>query len=243
MNHFRAQIAYDGTHYFGWQTTKTGPSIQEHLSKALFACTQENAIPEAASRTDRGVHAEGQTIAFALSKQWKPSQLLQAINAHLPKDIRVYTLDETSQDFHPTLHALEKEYHYTLSNTPFQHPIDRLYAWHVHTPLDVTLMQQGALALQGTHSFASFTSGPFKDPICTVSKILFTTEDRGRLRIALHGNRFLYKMARTIVGTLVYIGAGKRSVESVPKLLTSKNRPQSGMTAPAHGLRLYKVLY
>lgn len=240
---FRAIIAYDGTHYFGWQATKTGPSIQEALSQALLGVTQEVVVPEAASRTDRGVHAKGQVIAFPLQKPWDPRKLLRALNAHLAEDIRICSLTLDSPDFHPTLSAKEKEYHYHISCIPFQHPIDRLYAWHIHTKLDIALMEKASSLLLGTHNFSSFTTGPIKNPICTLSSITFHPGDRGLLKISLQGDRFLYKMARTLVGTLVYIGQKKLPLSCIPTLLQTKNRKIGGMTAPPHGLFLHQVLY
>ncbi len=240
---FRAVIAYDGTHYFGWQSTKTGPSIQETLSQAILHATQETVIPEAASRTDRGVHAEAQVIAFPLQKPWDPQKLLRALNAHLPEDIRIFSLTSDSPDFHPTLSAKEKQYHYHISSIPFQHPIHRLYAWHLHTELNLPLMEKAIPLLLGTHDFSSFTSGPIKNPICTLSSITLPQGAPGALKIALQGDRFLYKMARTIVGTLVYIGQKKLPPNQILELLQKKDRTMGGMTAPAHGLFLHKVLY
>jgi len=240
---FRAVIAYDGTHYFGWQATKAGPTIQETLSQALLRATQEKVIPEATSRTDRGVHAEGQVIAFPLQKPWDPKKLLNALNAHLPEEIRICSLTLDSPDFHPTLAAKEKEYHYHISCARFQHPIERLYAWHIHTELDLELMENTIPLLLGTHNFSSFTSGPIKNPICTLSSITLHKKEREGLKIVLRGDRFLYKMVRTIVGTLVYIGRKKLSPDCIKLLFETKDRKIGGVTAPAHGLFLHKVLY
>lgn len=239
---FHAIIAYDGTHYFGWQTTRMGPSIQEALTKALQNATQEEVIPEAASRTDRGVHAEGQSISFSLEKPWDPNRLLRAINAHLSKDIRILQIHLASSDFHPTLGARLKEYHYRISTEPFQAPIDRLYAWHFPYPLQIDLMEKAARHLLGTHNFNSFTSNPRKNPICTLFSIQFSSLER-KLQITLRGDRFLYKMARTLAGTLVYVGCGKMSLDCIPALLSSPDRKKGGVTAPAHGLFLNHVLY
>jgi tRNA pseudouridine38-40 synthase len=219
-----------------------GPSIQEALTKAIQSACQEEVIPEAASRTDRGVHAEGQSIAFSLQKPWEPSRLLCAMNAHLPKDIRVTQIKTASPDFHPTLQAKSKEYHYRISPQPFQAPIDRLYAWHFPHPLQIDLMEKAGQLLLGAHDFSSFTSIRPKNPICTLFSIELSFPER-RLQIGLKGDRFLYKMARTLAGTLVYVGCGKMPLESIPGLLSSPDRKKGGVTAPAHGLFLKHVLY
>ena len=242
QHHFHAIIAYDGTHYFGWQTTKTGPSIQETLSRAIQNSTQETIIPEAASRTDRGTHAEGQSISFALQKKWDPHPLLRAINAHLPKDIRVLRMAPKTPDFHPTLHALSKEYHYRVSPQNSQTPIDRLYAWHFPYPLQLPLMEEAALFMIGTHDFSSFTTQVQKNPICTLSSIALSFPER-RLQMAFKGDRFLYKMARTLAGTLLYVGCGKLPLDRIPLLLSAPDRKKGGVTAPSHGLFLHQVIY
>ncbi len=240
---FKAILIYDGTGYYGWQKTRMGPSIQEKLAEAIFRITGENAIPEAASRTDRGVHAEGQTIQFTLSKSFTPRGLQKSLNAVLPPDIRILLLDAADEDFHPTLQALGKEYHYRLSLGPVQDPLYRLYAWHFHPPLDLEKMKMGAADLIGTHDFTAFSNEPEKDPICTLVAISIGTLEDGRLQIGISGNRFLYKMVRNLVGTLVYLGCGKLPLDSIPKILESRDRKQAGATAPAHGLFLHKVLY
>ncbi|HSX12868.1 MAG TPA: tRNA pseudouridine(38-40) synthase TruA [Chlamydiales bacterium] len=241
-HHFHAIVAYDGTNYFGWQATKSGPSIQKSLAIAIEKVTQEKVIPEAASRTDRGVHAEGQSISFVLSKPWDPHRLKRAMNTYLPPDIRVRQLNETFKDFHPTIQAVAKVYNYRLSLTPFQIPFDRLYAWHFPRPIDREVMEKSAALLLGSHNFSSFTSRADKRPVCTLFSIETTYLDR-TFQISLKGDRFLYKMARTIVGTLIYIGAGKLPIDIIVELLSCPDRRNAGMTAPAHGLFLSSVIY
>lgn len=243
MNAFRAVISYDGTCYFGWQTTRVGPSIQEALASALLNATQEKAIPEAASRTDRGVHAEGQVVSFSLKKDWDPYRLTRALNAHLPKDIRVLSIENVPLDFHPTLQAKQKEYHYRISNCPFQLPIHGLYTWHFHSPINVDLMQEASRKLEGKHDFTAFANEKEKNPICTIHSIGFDWLDPVRLQISLQGDRFLYKMARNLAGTLLYIGSGKLAPDCIVSLLQSKDRKKAGVTAPAHGLFLHRVIY
>ncbi len=234
-------LSYDGTRYFGWQKTKTGPSIQETLERAILKITQETVSPEAASRTDRGVHAEGQIVAFPLQKDWEVGRLQQALNAVLPRDIRVKEIKKAVNDFHPTLHAREKVYHYQICRDFIQPPNLRLYSWHFRFPLDLSLMKQAAQSLIGTFDFTAFANEEKEDPICTLTSIEFS--ERDLLQVAFRGNRFLYKMVRNLAGTLLYIGCGKLPADSIPRLLASRDRKRAGMTAPAHGLFLHRVEY
>ncbi len=232
---YKAILAYDGTHYFGWQKTFTGPSIQEELERAICQITGEKVMPEAASRTDRGVHAEGQAVQFALSKPVECQRLQRGLNAALPQDIRVLELSEL--DFHPTLDAIGKEYHYHLCLGPVQDPTQRLYSWHFRHPLDLKLMEENGKDFVGTHDFSAFANAEGKDPICTIESIYFEG------RFVIKGDRFLYKMVRNIVGTLIYIGCGKLPSGSIRDILASRDRKRGGITAPAHGLHLHQVFY
>lgn len=235
-------ICYDGSLYFGWQKTKMGPSIQEEIERAVLQITKERVHPEAASRTDRGVHAEGQVVYLILDASWESSRLLCALNAVLPKDIRVREIQPADPSFHPTLNAVQKEYRYCLSTSPVENPTNRLYAWHFRYPLDLEKMRRGAEDLLGTHDFSAFCNERDPSPICTLKSIQFHLS-KEELQIAIIGDRFLYKMVRNLVGTLVYIGCGKLPSTCIPSLLASKNRRQGGITAPAHGLVLHKVFY
>jgi tRNA pseudouridine38-40 synthase len=222
-------VSYLGTSYFGWQKTKSGPSIQEEIEKACSRILQETVTCEAASRTDRGVHARGQIIQFYTSKEIVPERLQRGLNAVLPPDIRV--LNAEPLEFHPTLDALRKTYHYDLCLGPTQDPFYRHLSWHYPYKIDETAMQQAANALIGTRDFSAFTTKSQKNPVCTLFNIELIPLGKERLRIALTGNRFLYKMARIIAGTLANIGSGKITEQAI------------GVTAPSHGLTLYKVYY
>lgn len=230
---YKAILSYDGSQYFGWQKTKTGPSIQEELEKAIFRMTGESSLPEAASRTDRGVHARGQVIQFSLAKNIDPHQLLKGLNAHLPLDIRICEL--TYCDFHPTLDAIGKEYHYEITSE--EDPTKRLYSWYIPQPLDLDAMKKEAQTLLGYHDFSAFANEKKENPFCTLHAIEF----KNNLTLILKGDRFLYKMVRNLVGTLVYVGLHK--INSVAPILASRDRKNGGITAPKHGLHLHQVFY
>lgn len=236
-------LTYDGTGYFGWQKTKTGPSVQESLEKALFQILRTPVSTEAASRTDRGVHARGQVVSFVLEEERDLPLLQYSLNAVLPPDIRILALEEAADSFHPTLDAAGKEYRYSICLGPVFDPIHRQYAWHVHQTLDLEAMQSAAPLFIGTRNFSSFTTEEVEESTRTLFdlKIVFLAENR--LEIRLYGDRFLYKMARRIVGTLVEIGKGKLAIDQVTSLFEKPDRSLAGMTAPAHGLFLHEVFY
>lgn len=247
MTNIVLTIAYDGTRYFGWQKTPSGPSIEGELEKALHQILQETVILQAASRTDRGVHALGQVVNFHTEKTIIDFDLfLISVNAPLPKDIVVLDAKEEKMDFHPTLKAASKLYSYDISNSRFQLPCSRFYSWHVHVPLNFEKMEAAARYLEGTHDFKSFCNAKinedYDDHVRTVSKIELKKEEE-RIVIEITGVHFLYKMVRNIVGTLVYVGCGKIEVEDVPEILKKKDRKAAGVTAPAHGLTLVKINY
>lgn len=232
---YKAIISYDGTRFYGWQKTITGPSIQEELEKAIQKVTGEKVTPEAASRTDRGVHAEGQVIQFALAKQVDPAPLLRSLNGVLPSEIRI--LDLGYKQFHPTLDATGKIYKYMICEGAVQDPTRRLYSWHIPYALDRKKILTAAKDLTGQHDFTAFANEKEKNPICTIESIDFNDA------FWIRGDRFLYKMVRNLVGTLIYVGAGKLPPDSIPSILASKDRQLAGITAPAHGLYLHQVFY
>ncbi len=229
-------VSYLGTNYFGWQKTKSGPSIQEEIEVACSRILQEKVFCEAASRTDRGVHAKGQIVQFYTAKKILLERLRRGLNAVLPPDIRV--LETEYVEFHPTLDALSKTYHYDLCLGVVQDPFYRHLSWHYPYPIDELAMRQTIDKLIGTRDFTAFTTERKKNPICTLSNIELIPLGKQRLRIALSGDRFLYKMARTIAGTLANIGSGK-----LAPLGEIADRTKAGVTAPSHGLTLYKVYY
>jgi len=235
-------FSYDGTRFFGWQKTKTGPAIQEELEKAIAQILGKPTPSEAASRTDRGVHAKGQVAQFRTDRNIDLRQFRRALNAILPQEISIQSIQFADDAFHPTLSASSKEYHYWICNCPVQFPMNRLYSWHVHQPLDLKSMQFAAQDFLGTHDFSAFTNERTNDAIRTIERISIFPE-AGRVRVEMLADRFLYKMARNIVGTLVWIGRQKLPKDSIPGIIASKMRKNAGITAPAHGLFLIEVFY
>ncbi len=239
--------AYRGTNYYGWQKTKEGPSIEEELKKALETILQEEVTLNVASRTDRGVHAFAQIAGFMTTRDSvQIDKLLKSINALIPKDIRVNTMTEQPLSFHPTMDAIAKEYHYLLCTHPVQLPFDKNFSWHFPHKINLRVFEEAKNAFIGTHDFkalANRRAPPHQHTTCTITSIKVEELDRGRYCIKLRGNRFLYKMARNIVGTLLYAGIEKIPSYDLPTILNQKKRSFAGVTAPAHGLHLWKVFY
>lgn len=247
VNH-KLLVAYDGTNFFGWQKTKSGPSIEEALEKAIEQILQEKIALQAASRTDRGVHATGQVVDFHSIKPITDyRKFLLGINAVLPHDIAVLEAEEAPPGFHPTLNVETKTYEYAICFGKVQLPQDRLYSWHFHYPLDITKMREAAANLAGTHDFSAFcnqkNNEEYEHHVRTVHSILLKPLGQERLTISVTGNHFLYKMVRNIVGTLAYVGCGKMTPQDVEKALISHDRTLAGVTAPAHGLTLSNITY
>jgi tRNA pseudouridine38-40 synthase len=243
-------IAYDGTEYFGWQTTKEGPSVEETLQSVIEKILQEKVSLRAASRTDRGVHAEQQVVDFFTSRPPKDlSKFRTSLNQLLPSTIvcrKVFFPGET--DFHPSTSALDKTYRYFITTGPIQLPSLRHTHWHVHFPLEMDLLMQCRDLLIGTKDFRALANHNSEyergSTIRTIFEISVHNERPTEcLEICITGDAFLYRMARNIVGTLVFCARKKITIADVQHALASGNRTLAGMTAPAHGLSLLRVSY
>ncbi len=246
MSNLKMIVAYEGRNYLGWQKTREGPSIEESLQRVLEQILQQPIALQAASRTDAGVHALGQVVNCLVQQHPSLDRLRISLNSLLPDDIRVLTVDLAQEAFHPTLDCKAKEYHYWICMGPVQLPQNRFYSWHVHTALDRDAMERGAKILQGEHDFVAFCNTlketEYKSTVREIESIALTFADE-RLQIAVRGPNFLYRMVRNLVGTLVDVGRGKIPEEALGGLLTAGDRSKAGITAPAHGLTLFKVCY
>ena len=240
----RAIVAYDGTDYGGFQRQANAPTIQAALEAALAQVTRETITVLAAGRTDAGVHAAGQVIALDTVWRHGVGALQRALNAVLPANIAVKDVEEVAPGFHPRYDARSRHYRYTLYNAPVRWPLKRRYSLYVAASLDVEAMQQATRSLLGEHDFAAF-GRPHKPSGVTVRRMLMA-EWGGKapsLTFDIEANAFLYRMARSIVGTMLQVGKGEMSVEEFTAVLASCDRSQAGPTAPPHGLCLMQVKY
>jgi len=241
-------IAYDGTAYAGWQVQQTGTGVQEIVEKALAKLFPGRPRLHSASRTDTGVHALGMVAHFevpAAEFRMSPRKLALALNAWLPADIRVVSAARAPKDFHARFDAAGKQYRYWVWNHTAMNPLLRHRAWQVARPLDLKAMRAAAPLFVGRHDFKSFAGSrnyEMKSTVRTVKRC-DVKKSGPQLTFIIEGDGFLYKMCRGIVGTLVQVGQGKFAADEVRRMLAQKDRRVAGMTAPAHGLVLWKVFY
>lgn len=247
---FRATIAYDGTGYHGFQRqTNASPTIQGTLESALESITRQSVTVIGAGRTDAGVHAAGQVVAFDARWRHTPDDLKNALNATLPSDIVVRGLDEAPEGFHPRFDARSRLYCYRLWQAPLQDPLSRHRQWHVRGPLDRAAVQRAVSYLPGEHDFASFGTPPQGE---NTRRIVYEASwaseevpagDACRHEFTIEANAFLYRMVRSLVGTLAEVGRGQISPDEFGDILAAADRARSGPTAPPQGLTLVAVKY
>jgi tRNA pseudouridine38-40 synthase len=243
---FKISVVFDGSAYFGWQRQPNGISVQERIEEVLKRLTGKRVVLEGSSRTDTGVHALGMVASFKWSKKkMSVADLKKALNALLPDDIRIRDLEEVSSKFHARFSAKGKIYRYRILNADVSDPFRRKMVWFIHQKLNVRAMNQAARYFVGKHDFSSVAANPGYARTTMVRHIKrCEAKKRGdEIHIEVEADGFLYKMVRTIVGTLVQVGLGKRDVASVKELIASKDRRLAGKTAPAHGLYLVQVQY
>ncbi len=243
---FRATVEYDGTDYFGFQRQRTGvPSVQAELEKALAQIVGHPVRVTGAGRTDTGVHALGQVISFTI--EWPdrhgPAALQRAINTNLSPDVAVNDLMETSPGFHPRFDARRRTYEYHILNVPVRRPLRRRHAWHVTQVLETARMNEASALLVGVHDFATFGRAPVGEN--TVREVYVAEWQRADDLVIFRicANAFLYRMVRSLVGSLKEVGSGKWSVDAFAAALAARERKESATAAPAHGLYLVAVEY
>lgn len=241
---YRATVAYDGTAYYGFQRQREGvATVQATLEEALTRIAGEAVRLKAAGRTDTGVHARGQVIAFDLSWDHGIGALRRALNANLPADIAVRDVAEAAPQFHPRFDAQWRLYIYTIDNRPVRHPLHRLYRWHVPQPLDLSGMNEAAALLIGTHDFATFGQPPQGENTVRQVREAGWSRDEQVLTFRITANAFLQRMVRSIVGALKVVGEGRWSVAEFEAALRARDRSRAAQTAPPQGLMLAAVEY
>ena len=240
----RLVLAYDGTAYAGWQIQPGVPTVQELLLATARPILGDDLRVMGASRTDAGVHALRQVASVRTGRALAPAVIMRALNATLPRDIRVVSCDEAAAGFDARRAASGKRYGYLVDNAPVPAPFLLRYAWHVPVPLDVAAMRRALAALRGRHDFSAFCAAAGRDhaPTCTV-RALHVVHRKGRVAVFVSADRFLHHMVRNIVGSIVEVGRGARDPAWLGEVLASRDRPRAGPTAPAHGLTLVRVMY
>jgi len=238
-------LEYDGTRYSGWQLQKNAPTVQGVVEESLRRLLDHPVRVTGGSRTDSGVHALGQVASFRTTTRLSPDQIRRGLNALLPADVAAREAAEAPAEFNARRSAKGKLYAYRILNREERSAFERGYAWHLREPLDLEAMRRAGRDFLGRHDFSAFraSSCQAKDPVRVVRRLEVKAPGDDRIAIEIEGTAFLQHMARTMVGTLVEIGQGKRPVESVAGLLESGDRTLAGPTAPAQGLYLVRIFY
>lgn len=245
MKNFKMVLTYDGSRYKGWQRLGgTEHTIQGKLETVLQRLTGQSVEVIGSGRTDAGVHALGQVANFHTDTAMTAEELLTALRTYLPEDIGVLSLVETDTRFHSRLSAVKKTYRYRIWNSDAPCVFERKYLWKISLLLDLAAMRQAAEHFLGEHDFLAFCSNKhFKKSSLRTVECIDIREEDGAVLLDFTGNGFLYNMVRIMTGTLVEVGLGQRSADSIPQILASRKRENAGAMAPAQGLFLMEVEY
>lgn len=238
-------IAYRGTDFAGWQRQPAKRTVQECIEAALEKIWGAKIILQGSGRTDTGVHALGQVASFNAPRLHTGTILQRALNANLPRDVRIVRCRLVSPAFHARFDARGKTYRYLIWNRLVQDPFTLDTHWHVPRELDLAAMRRAARLLLGRHDFASFTSNPGYERESTVRTMRRASVVRDGAAIVFHftADGFLYRMVRNLVGALARVGLGKMSVADFQHVLHACSRSEAPATAPACGLYLMQVTY
>ena len=241
---YRLVLSYDGTAFHGWQVQPDVPTVQGALLAAAGRIFSGDVRIVGASRTDAGVHALRQSVALTATSALPAASVQAALNAYLPREIRVLAAEEATVGFDARRSAFGKRYAYLIDNGPVASPLLLRYAWHVPSRLDLPAMRTALAALRGTHDFSAFCAAPGREalPVCRVRGIHVLVR-HGRVALLISADRFLHHMVRNIVGSAIEVGRGAQTPGWLAEVLASQDRRQAGPTAPAHGLTLVRVRY
>jgi tRNA pseudouridine38-40 synthase len=248
MTRYRATVAYDGTAYEGWQRLSPGhPSVQAALEAAIAQVSRQAVEVIGAGRTDSGVHAAGQVIAFEVDWKHGSQALLKAINHALPRDIALQDLT-IQDDFHPRFDAISRTYGYQVAMVSERQPLALRTCWQVAAELDLAAMNAAAALLIGRHDFATFGSPP--DGVGSTTREVFASVWQvqpsmvGRIaQYTITATAFLRHMVRRIVWMLVEVGRERLSLEAFQAAFLARDLSRSGKLAPPQGLILVEVRY
>ena len=244
MRNLRLDICYDGTRYRGWQRlTGVENTIQGKIEQTLSRILGEEIEISGSGRTDAGAHAKGQVANFHCESTMSSADILAQLRRYLPEDIGIYSCEDVHERFHARLNAKTKTYCYRLWNSEAPCVFERRFLYADPRELDLDAMKKAANILVGEHDFSAFCANK-KMKKSTVRRIdaLEIQKNGDEIRFTVTGNGFLYNMVRIMVGTLLEVGRGERSEDSVAALFGAK-RETAGALVPACGLCLMEVTY
>ena len=244
MTRIRMTVEYDGSRYHGFQIQHNANTVQAELENGIKRLTEEKVSIICAGRTDAGVHALEQVVAFDTQTSIPGDKWQFALNSFLPADIQIIQSSQCNPHFHPRFDARSKTYHYLLYRQSKGRIFYRNYALHNTDSLDLTAMQAACQLLQGRHNFKSFCASG--SSVKTFERSVYRcnlVEEEPFLRLEIKADGFLYNMVRIIMGTLLEIGRGNYQPETIEDIITAQDRTKAGPTVPPQGLYLVEVEY
>jgi tRNA pseudouridine38-40 synthase len=244
MERYKVTLAYDGTQFFGFQRQGRDRTVQLEVETALRKLNWQGKAVLSAGRTDTGVHASGQVIAFDLEWNHGEQALARAINANLPEDISVQAAEIAPAEFHPRFDAISRSYEYTIVYSPLRNPLKDRYAWRIWPPCEEEKLQEAADRLVGTRDFAAFGTPPRPggSTIRMVFQAFWRKNGEGSLIFEVMANAFLYHMVRRMVYVQVLFGQGRLSLAELQSGIDAASSMTPGL-APPQGLVLKEVRY
>jgi len=245
MQRYRAVVAYVGTRFRGWQWQENAPlTVQATLEKALGRLTHAAIRIEGASRTDAGVHADGQVAHFDLPRRREPRVVRDAVNDALPEDVRLLSVEEAAPDFHARFDAAWKEYRYRWSRAAVIPPRDAPFVAPISPRADGARLREAAAGLAGRRDFRVFAvATPAAEPTVRDLHAVLVEEDGDELSVVFRGDGFLRGMVRSICGVLSDAARGRVPVDRAARLLATGDRRLLCAKAAARGLTLRRVVY
>lgn len=244
LRNLRLVIEYDGTDFSGWQRQVAQRTVQGTLEEKLRELLGETAEVRGAGRTDAGVHAEGQVAHVRLASRIPTGGLLRGLNTILPPDVALIDVAEVADTFDARFSARGKVYRYRVWNHLVRSPKQARTSWHVKLPLDLDTMRIAARALCGEHDFRGFRASDCdRRNTVRVIRRLDVSRQGAIVDIEVEATAFLKNMVRILAGTLVDVGRGRMDVPRVLRVLEQGDRTAGGVTAPAAGLTLVRVIY
>jgi tRNA pseudouridine38-40 synthase len=253
----RLVLAYDGTDFAGFASQQGQRTVQGVVAAAATRVCRHEVVVRGASRTDAGVHAEGQVAAFASARELEPKRWRMALNRYLPADVAVREAACCEPSYEPRFDARDKTYRYLFNLAEVRNPLRRHYAWHLGRyaakrgrrglALDLGAMRGACERLSGTHDFRAFRAAADTRAVTVRTLLRVSLQesysgDPALLALEVQGNAFMLNMVRIIAGTLIDVGRGRLTLDRLSALLSAQGeRNGAGMTAPAHGLTLVAV--